>query len=198
MKKAFFKRLKLVDSYNNKITSKCYWKFKYQKLNKGFTEADLYNLDYTLTKYILPRLIAFKESAIEYSIPTKIDVMFKKGYKLNRYGAITDKRVRNAQWKKAQEYWATQIQYMIDAFNMIVTQVEDDDYYEKLEKSTAYFNTKLNKIKDPIEKRKILKNIKVPFGKAENKEVVLDFEYEAYVIKRGLEAFSIHFRNLWW
>lgn len=36
-------------------------KFKFQEIIYGFSDCDLWNLDFTLAKYILPRLIKFKK-----------------------------------------------------------------------------------------------------------------------------------------
>jgi hypothetical protein len=33
----------------------------YQKLTRGFSDADLWSLDYTIAKFVLPRLKAFRE-----------------------------------------------------------------------------------------------------------------------------------------
>lgn len=41
-------------------------KNKYQKLTRGYSDKELWNLDATLAKWILPRLKAFKEHNIGY------------------------------------------------------------------------------------------------------------------------------------
>lgn len=51
---------------NDYISSK-YWRlyrpffFFYQRITRGFDDSDLWNLDHTISKFILPRLIAFKD-----------------------------------------------------------------------------------------------------------------------------------------
>lgn len=188
----------LVNSYNDSIFKRRYWKFKYQKLTRGFHDGETYSLDYSLAKLILPRLKVFKGFAVEHGIPGKIDSMFKEGYELNNFGAIKNKKARKRQWQKAKEYWGTQIQYMIDAFEMIIAEGEDDEFFDKLEKATAQFNKKISKIKDPNKKREVLKKFKKPYGRPENKDVVLGFEYQSYIIERGLKAFQEYYCSLWW
>lgn len=41
-------------------------KFKEQRLERGFDDTELWNLDMTILKFILPRLKAFKEATIGY------------------------------------------------------------------------------------------------------------------------------------
>ena len=37
------------------------YKFLWQKLTRGFSDKDTWNLEYTIAKFILPRLVRFKE-----------------------------------------------------------------------------------------------------------------------------------------
>ena len=41
-------------------------KFKYQKLTQGYSGDEIWSLYYTLSKFILPRLIAFRNSVASY------------------------------------------------------------------------------------------------------------------------------------
>lgn len=43
-----------------------YIKQKWQKLTRGFTDEELWNLDCTFIKWIIPRLKVFKEKTIGY------------------------------------------------------------------------------------------------------------------------------------
>lgn len=53
-------------------------KFKKQRIERGFDDSELWNLDFTIAKFILPRLKAFKESGhgIELEIIDKIILAF--------------------------------------------------------------------------------------------------------------------------
>lgn len=35
--------------------------YAYQKLTRGFTDKDIWNLDFTIARFVLPRLIAYKK-----------------------------------------------------------------------------------------------------------------------------------------
>lgn len=49
------------------------WKF--QRETRGFDDTELWNLDVTIAKFILPRLIAFRESVCEEESETVWDKM---------------------------------------------------------------------------------------------------------------------------
>ena len=40
------------------------YRFLWQKLTRGFSDRDTWNLEYTIAKFVLPRLIRFKELSI--------------------------------------------------------------------------------------------------------------------------------------
>ena len=45
---------------------KLYIKQKWQKLTRGYSDEELWNLDYTICKWLLPRLKTFKEETNSY------------------------------------------------------------------------------------------------------------------------------------
>lgn len=44
-----------------KLHTTRFFKFRYQRLKYGFDESELWSLDYTINKFVLPRLKAFRE-----------------------------------------------------------------------------------------------------------------------------------------
>lgn len=73
-----------------------YW--KKQREERGFDDTELWNLDVTIAKFILPRLIAFKEYG--HGVPGHIDP-------------------DNTLEDKGEEKWNAILQEMIDGFDII-------------------------------------------------------------------------------
>lgn len=64
--------------------------YKQQRLEIGFDNSEIWNLDTTISKFILPRLKAFKE--ISCGIPGKLVYEFKKkGYSSEKANQLADK-----------------------------------------------------------------------------------------------------------
>ena len=117
MKKKILRFFGLLDDFNTSILKRNYWRYKLLKYKKGFDVRETWSLDFYLAKLISPRLKEFKKQATNCgSLPGNILEMFKKGYKLNRFGAIANKRDSKRQWEKAKKFWENKIQDMIDAF----------------------------------------------------------------------------------
>ena len=55
------------NKYNDTIFKKRFWKFLYQKLTRGWTDAETWSLDYTFAKYMLPRLERYEELTKGYT-----------------------------------------------------------------------------------------------------------------------------------
>jgi hypothetical protein len=53
------------------LSFKLHIKWWWQRKTRGFDDRELWSLDYTIAKFALPRLIAFKE--IKYSHPSRIE-----------------------------------------------------------------------------------------------------------------------------
>lgn len=65
-------------------------KYKQQRLERGFDNSELWNLDSTIVKFILPRLKAFRE--IAYSTPGSLAYEFEqKGYSNEEANKLADK-----------------------------------------------------------------------------------------------------------
>ncbi len=46
--------------------NKRWWKFRWQKLTRGWNDSDTWNLDHTIAEFVLPRIKRFKEITISY------------------------------------------------------------------------------------------------------------------------------------
>lgn len=199
MKKKILRFFGLLDEFNTSILKRSYWKYKFIKHKKGFDIRETWSLDFHLAKLISPRLKEFKKQATNCgSLPGNILEMFKKGYKLNQYGAIANKRDSKRQWEKAKKFWENKIQDMIDAFDMIISEAENDNHYKMLDEKAKEINKKLSKMKNLEERAAVLKQYKNKYSNPQKAEIVMSFEYEYYVIEKGLKAFQEYFRHLWW
>lgn len=87
-------------------------RYKEQREERGFDDTELWNLDYTLACYILPRLKAFKEDIKDMcGVPC----------------SLVEKNVATEEeYDKYCDKWLDIIQQMIDSFQMIVN--DDDDW----------------------------------------------------------------------
>ena len=89
--------------------------FKQERLERGFDESELWNLDYTIAKFIYPRLQAFFEGNISHPIGM------------------------------TQDEWYIKIKSMLDAFKLIITdkgpfnEEEDKIINEGLDNFRKYF-----------------------------------------------------------
>lgn len=105
MPKLRLNMLKLI--LKDKIFSvKRFFLFKYQKLTRGFSDDELWNLDHTIVQFILPRLKQFKK--------------VNNGYP--PYG--TDLKNTSKKIKMTQANWDAILDAMIEAFTILV----DEDY----------------------------------------------------------------------
>lgn len=48
------------------------WKFLYQRLTRGWDDSETWSLDYSVAKFMLPRLIRFKEITNSSVTPTNL------------------------------------------------------------------------------------------------------------------------------
>ena len=86
---------------------KWYLKQKYQKVTRGFSDEELWNLDYHFCKWLVPRLKAFKEKT--------------QGYPPNL---------------KTPEEWEEILQKMIDGFEIYTSDFENIEDVKKNTKKT--------------------------------------------------------------
>lgn len=123
-KETIYDKIKvLIDRSIIKYLRRVKWFF--QKVFLGYSNADLWSLDYHLSKIILPRLIAFK--------------------KMNRMGVPGDLCVEpqeDKDFKESQKQWEIILDSMIEAFTLIVKDEFKD--YKDLQEQTKKIETGLN------------------------------------------------------
>lgn len=84
--------------------------YKKQRIERGFDDTELWNLDSTILKFVLPRLKAFKECTCGYP------------------GTV-----------KSEEEWQNILQKMIDSIEKIINDNADDEDYDGFELFKKYF-----------------------------------------------------------
>lgn len=80
-------------------------KWWWQRRTRGWDDRDLWSLDYTLAKWILPRLIEFQKVSI--GIPIMNDIDF------NLDGTVKDYKVSEQKWYTAQGKMIKAFQHMV-------------------------------------------------------------------------------------
>lgn len=74
-------------------------KFAYQRVTRGFDDSELWSLDWTIARFILPRLKAFRAKNV-HGVPIRYDAVIEEGnfspptYTEEEWKAILDKMIR--------------------------------------------------------------------------------------------------------
>jgi len=93
------------------IFSKRWWKFRWQKLVRGWDDSDTWNLDHTIAKFVLPRLKRLKEVQNGY-VPRLGEegwdevldkIIFSMELVVKEWDFETTTEEEREHWKKAQE-----------------------------------------------------------------------------------------------
>ena len=153
----------------------CRWiKWTYQRYTRGFSDRQLWSLDYTIAKFIITRLKLFKEQK-KHGIPTSIISELYPNYYNEQLTDDEDFR----RTEECYKLWKIKLDKILRAFEYIVIDNSDLDYSDiDLEFKE---NEKVDIKSDP-EKDKIRKQI---------------IEYREKQIEEGLEIFAKYFRSLW-
>lgn len=173
---------RLIPRYKHDIIfSKRFWKFLRQRITRGWDDSETWSLDSKITEFILPRLKRFKEirkniGSIPCSVSYEVQQEYIKKYnaKTNpNNGEIEDKKLRKKCWNEATKRYDFILQQMVDLFQDIYDEEENDYWREKWEK------------KAKVESKKQGKEIK--YMELNNK-----FRDE------GFAVFTKYFFTLWW
>lgn len=154
-------------------STKRFIKSTYQRLTKGYADAECWSLDYSLAKWILPRLKHFRNNLT--GTPARLENIGD-----DCIGHCVTPEVKCSCNSLTMEEWQEKLDQMIYAFEFILT--EDDILQECYPKDYKWgFSTTENGI--------VWKDDRKP-----------DYTYynecqEKYKI--GIKAFSVYFRNLW-
>lgn len=99
-------------AFEDDVTKEKAEKYEKQRKENGFDETELWNLDYTIAAYVLPRLKAFKEDVKDMvGVPSSL---------------VENPNGTDEEYEKYHDKWLEIIQQMIDSFQMIVD--DDDDW----------------------------------------------------------------------
>ena len=168
------------DSDESKVEKLAF--YKKQRIERGFDDTELWNLFYTLSKYMLPRLIEFRK--VMNGFPPKNNICGGEKLPENEdiYGF------------ECFEDWQEAVDKMIYSFDHIVN---EDKYKDERD---AKFHIDW----DGIFKEKKLPNGNYGLEHTEKYDKkVMDAYYkdateENSKIDEGLRLFGIYFQNLWW
>ena len=142
-----------------------------KKHGQYIAPKELWNLDYTVAKFVLPRLIKFKENSLGFPGYGEADTMNK---------------------------WQDILQKMITAFDYIVT---DDDWWVDDPRYDYFDGFHVSEEKKPDEKfgtATVTTFILDDWAKEIEKNQSEERDRRNETIKEGLELFSKYFRHLWW
>lgn len=96
------------------------WFFQFMK--RGFSDRQVWSLDYTIAKFILPRLKRFRDTEAIISIPCSLGLSFS--HRVNYYDE-NDKSKEKEKFDANVVAWQAIIDDMIFAFECVVN---DDEY----------------------------------------------------------------------
>jgi hypothetical protein len=159
----------------------CRWiKWAYQKRTRGFSDRDLWSLDFTIALFVLPRLKAFRSNKI-HGFPTLVLAEIDPDY-YDKHSSYTDDKLNEID-QKCMDLWLSILDKMILAFENIIKDDDDLDSsdIEFIEKNDEN-GRKTIEIKSDPEKDKIRKKIR---DKREKE------------IKEGLKLLCKYFQSLW-
>lgn len=100
-----------INWYFNWSLTKRWFRHKYQKITRGFSNDELWSLDYTIAKFIYPRLKQFRKQ--NPCVPAILYDGDSKKTKSNK-----------SKFEQAEREWNKILDEMIKIFKMII---EDDD-----------------------------------------------------------------------
>lgn len=187
-----------------KIFKKSYWRDLHDRRTKGFTQDDLWSLDYTITKFIVPRLREFIKIGPEIAVPQSfLDAEYQKslskGYKWNsRWVRIDNKRENKRCMERARKEWKNLLEHMLAGFEDELLEEQDWDAWNKKWKPVVdKCNKKLNKANTAKEKQAILYELN-PWAKYfPNRQVCTeDVVYKMRQLSKDLLA--MYYDSLWY
>ena len=145
-----------------KIFKKSYWRDRHDRKVYGFDNGELWSLDYTITKFIAPRLRRFIEIGPDIAIPQSfVDIEYQKslakGYKWNsRWVRIDNKRENKRCIERARKEWKNLLEHMLAGFEDELLEEQDWDAWNKKWKPVVdKYNKRLDKAKTSKERQKI-------------------------------------------
>lgn len=187
-----------------KIFKKSFWRDLYDRRTKGFTRDELWSLDYTITKFLVPRLRAFIEIGPDIAVPQSfLDAEYQKslskGYKWNsRWVRIDNKRENKRCMERARKEWKNLLEHMLAGFEDELLEEQDwDAWRKKWQPVVDKYNKKLDKAKTIKEKQEILYDLN-PWAKYfPNRRVCADdVVYKMRQLSKDLLA--MYYDSLWY
>ena len=185
------------------IFNREYWKMFWERRTKGFDISDTWSLDYTLTKFIAPRIRRFIDVA-DISIPTifiteEQQKSLAKGYKWNsQYWRLEDKKENKRCFKRAAKRWIKILTTIAEGFeDELYEQDHWEDWTKKWKPEVDKVNKKLHKAKTEAERKKIWEELK----SCRDYRTDIVCCADDIVYQKRQEAKQLLFKyynNLWW
>lgn len=191
------------------IFSRYFWRNVRWKLTKGYTPREIYSLDWTLIKFIKPRLGAFLEEIRTKRIncPQEfLDIEYteslKQGYMWNaRWARIDDKEENRRCHNRAIDAWIAVLQQILDGIDDII--LEDENYSVWAKKwwpIALNYQKRINEAKTEKKKKEIWNEIGSweSYEKAKKYGLTVTRDHCAYGYRqRAKQLFFKHFEQLW-
>ena len=186
------------------ILQKRFWIQLWDKCTQGYDDSELWSLDYTITKFIAPRLRAFIEIGPEIAVPQSfLDAEYQKslakGYKWNSRWVRMDNRRENKRcWERARKEWKNILEHMLAGFEDIILEEQDwDAWNKKWEPVVKKCNKRLDNAKTPKEKQAILHELNPWATYFPNRRVCTDDV--VYNMRRlSKDLLAMYYDSLWY
>jgi hypothetical protein len=155
-------------------------KSSYQKLTRGFSDEECWNLDYTIAKFILPRLKHFKKH--NYGLPWRSHKMINgEVVELMESEKIYDRAIDGS---LTSEEWDDVLNNIIFAFEFIL----DEDEWSKKCYAPRFFEEPYGFIENIGKKKPLRYPIKPNYDMYKKAE-----KYAS----NGMKLFALYHRGLW-
>jgi len=139
-----------------------------QRIFRGFSDRQLWSLDYTFAKYILPRLKYFRNNCLKHSVPSSL---------------CADSDGKEIDFDTAKKEWERIIDTMIYSLEHSVDSEFDPCFYHDKKHGI--------RVVEEVSGGKQIETFGIHID--ENK-----FKERQLKIQEGLANFGKYFRNLWW
>ena len=195
---------KITPKYKGRsIFTKEYWDMFWDRRTKGFDISDTWSLDYTITKFIAPRIRKFIDVA-DISIPTiflteEQQKSIAKGYKWNKqYWRLENKKENKRCFQRAAKRWVAILTKIAEGFEDELFEEEHwTEWNKKWKPEVDKINKKLNKAKSEAERKKIWEELKS--GREYRKDIVCCSEDIVYNLRyESKQLLFKYYNNLWW
>lgn len=182
--------------------TKNFWKRWWDRRTLGFDDSELWSLDYTIAKFIAPRLKKYMEvckGKVPYQVLNDVQKKYiKDGYKFDYVAhRFSDKKIEDKVWDEAEFLWHKILQDMLFAFQDYLEEENNWEVWkDQFNNEAEKFNKKMNRLKSEKDKAKFW--YEQGFGTIYSKGAqATSEEFARKYRQEGLRLFTIWYQNLW-